>query len=146
MCSNVLFEETYSAWGAYSVPVIFYKPDNSLAKLDNGISQQIDIMPSVLSYLGYSKPFLAFGRDVFSQEQKPFAFNFNNVYQFFQDEYLLVFDGQKSIALYDFENDKLLKKNLLSERKEIADNMEIQIKAIIQQYNNRLIDNKMVVK
>jgi phosphoglycerol transferase MdoB-like AlkP superfamily enzyme len=143
--SNVLFDETYTAWGSYAVPLFFFSPDNSLNGTKEGIAQQIDIMPSVLDYLNYDKPYLAFGRSVFSNE-KSFAFNYNNAYQYFEDDYLLIFDGTKTTALYNFKEDRMLRQNLRKTEKDRVLTMERKIKAIIQQYNNRLIQNEMVIQ
>jgi phosphoglycerol transferase MdoB-like AlkP superfamily enzyme len=144
--SNIVFDESRTAAGLYAVPIAYFRPDNSLASLDTTITQQIDIMPSVLDYLNYNKPYLAFGKSVFSNEGKPFAFNYNNGYQLFEDNYLLLFDGQRSSALYNFSSDVLLNNNLVHQLPEIVGQKEQKLKAIIQQYNNRLIDNRMVVK
>jgi phosphoglycerol transferase MdoB-like AlkP superfamily enzyme len=145
--SNIEFPEHRTAWGFYSVPIIFFKPDNSLAGRDTTISQQTDIMPSVLSYLHFNDPYLAFGRDVFGGNEEPFALNYkDDTYQLFQGDYLLVFDGTRNLALYNFKTDKLVEHNLLSERPEIVKRMEPKIKAMIQQYNNRLIEDRLTVR
>jgi phosphoglycerol transferase MdoB-like AlkP superfamily enzyme len=145
--SEIQYEENKTAWGFYSIPIIFFKPDNSLSGRDQSIAQQIDIMPSVLSYLHYDAPYVAFGRDIFSTEVEPFAFNYkDNTYQLFEKDYLLVFDGSQSLGLYNFKTDKLIEHNLLDQYPAEVAGMEKRIKALIQQYNNRLIENRMVVK
>lgn len=142
--SDIYFDEGRTAWGFYSVPVIFYKPDNSLADYSTQITQQIDIMPSVLGYLNYEQPYIGFGRDVFDVRSEPFAFNFKDeVYQLFQGDHLLQFDGSRSLTLYNFKTDPMLKTNLVSEHPEIVDVMERKVKAIIQQYNNRMIEDNL---
>ncbi|MFO0506824.1 MAG: hypothetical protein ACK5X6_08265 [Chryseotalea sp.] len=95
--------------------------------------------------MNYDKPYLAFGRSVFSNE-KSFAFNYNNAYQYFEDDYLLIFDGTKTTALYNFKEDRMLRQNLRKTEKDRVLTMERKIKAIIQQYNNRLIQNEMVIQ
>lgn len=145
--SEIEFPDTKTAWGFYSVPIIFFKPDNSLSGVQPGMAQQVDILPTVLSYLNYDEPYVAFGRDAFSDDVKPFAFNYmDNNYQLFQDDYLLQFDGAKSIALYNFREDPLLKNNLITSDHDQASQMEMKIKAIVQQYNNRLIEDRLTVK
>lgn len=145
--SNIQFPEHRTAWGFYSIPIIFFKPDNSMKSFQHDIMQQIDIMPSVLGYLNYEKPYVAFGRDVFKEKTKPFAFNYkDNSYQLFENDYVLIFDGNRSIGLYDFKKDKMIEHNLIKEREPVVKEMEIKIKAIIQQYNNRLIDDRMTLK
>jgi phosphoglycerol transferase MdoB-like AlkP superfamily enzyme len=144
--SNVLFDETRTNWGSYAVPILYFRPDNSLAGVDSIITQQIDIMPSVLGYLNYSKPYVAFGRDVFSNHSKPFAFNYNSGYQLLEDNYLLLFDGERTSALYNFVSDPFLQNNIVDSNQAIVSEKERKIKAIVQQYNNRLVDNRMIFK
>jgi phosphoglycerol transferase MdoB-like AlkP superfamily enzyme len=142
--SNVLFDETRTAWGLYSIPLIFYDAENNLSGIKSEIAQQIDIMPSVLGYLHYDKPYLAFGRDVFHADGEPFAFNYrDNVYQLFQGDFLLEFDGVKSVGLYNFKSGNINPKNLVDDMPAEVKTMELKVKAIIQQYNNRLIDNQL---
>lgn len=146
--SNVLFDDGRTAPGLFSIPIFFYRPDESLLGKDNNtVIQQVDIMPTVLGYLNYNKPYLAFGRDVFKNTELPCAWNYEmGVYQYYQGDYLLQFDGKKSIALYNFKIDGNVEKNLINKEKEILKVMELRLKAIIQQYNNRMVDNDLVFK
>jgi phosphoglycerol transferase MdoB-like AlkP superfamily enzyme len=146
--SDIYFDDSRTAWGFYSVPVIFYKPDNSLAASRPGIVQQIDIMPSVLGYLHYEKPYVAFGRDVFHANGiEPFAFNYkDDVYQLFEGDYLLQFDGKRTLGFYNYRTDRLIQQNLAQQASEQQQRMERKVKAIIQQYNNRMVEDRLVVK
>jgi phosphoglycerol transferase MdoB-like AlkP superfamily enzyme len=145
--SEIQFPEGRTGWGFYSVPLIFFKPDGSLAGSKNEIAQQIDIMPTVLSYLHYDKSYVAFGRDLFNGGDTPFAFNYkDNVYQYFEGEYLLQFDGTSSVGLYNIRRDKLMVENVLGKLPEVVSRMEGQVKALVQQYNNRMIDDKLTVQ
>lgn len=144
--SNIQFPEYRTGWGFYAIPIIFFKPDNSLAGMETEIGQQTDIMPSVLGYLHYQKPYFAFGRDIFRGKGKPMAFNYkDNAYQLFMDEYLLLFDGTRTLGLYNFYTDKLMEKNLMNDYPDIVRDMEAKIKAVIQQYNNRMIEDRLTV-
>lgn len=143
--SNIQFDEYRTGWGFYAVPLIFFKPDNSLAGANHSIAQQTDIMPSVLGYLHYQKPYLAFGRDIFREDRPPVAFNYkDNTYQFFRDDHVFVFDGTRSIGLYNFKTDRLMQNNLVDKDTARAHDMERQIKAVIQQYNNRMIGDRLL--
>jgi phosphoglycerol transferase MdoB-like AlkP superfamily enzyme len=144
--SNVLFDESRTASGFFSIPIIFYDPSNDHPERRAEIAQQIDIMPSVLGYLHYDEPYLAYGRDTFHQVDEPFAFNYKgNVYQLIQGDFLLEYDGVKSLGLYNFKTDKMSTSNLLDKMPEVVSKMEMKVKAVIQQYNNRLIDNQMTI-
>lgn len=142
--SNIVFDESHTTWGLFSVPVIFFKPDNSLAGRRPHLAQQIDIMPSVLGYLHYDKSYVGFGRDIFREATSPFAFNYRDTYNLYVDDYLLVFDGKEVVSLFNFMSDKLLTRDIKAEEPERVKRMEIQIKAIIQQYNNRMIENRLL--
>lgn len=145
--SEVQFPDSRTAWGYYSVPLIFFKPDNSLAGRQPGIAQQIDIMPTVLGYLHLDKPYIAFGRDALANDVEPFAFNYkDNVYQLIEGDYLLQFDGTRSVALYNFKSDTLQVINLVEAKKEVVAPLERKIKGIIQQYNTRLVEDRLTVR
>jgi hypothetical protein len=143
--SDIIFDESRTNWGYYSVPVIFFKPDNSLAGHSMEIASQVDIMPSVLGYLHYDKPYFAFGRDIFHDNQQPIAFNYNDAFNLYLGEYLLIFNGENTVGLYNFVEDRMLRHDLKHEKPEVVKQMEPKIKAIIQQYNNRLIENRLTV-
>lgn len=135
--------------GLFEVPVIFYAPNGSItpAYHEDIIAQQIDIMPTVLNYLGYDRPYVSFGIDLFNNpEGKDFAVNYiNGIYQFVQGDLLLQFDGTKSIGLYDIKTDRLLRNNLLGTRTEQSA-MEHKLQAIIQSYMQRMNTDNLVVK
>jgi hypothetical protein len=71
--------------------------------------------------------------------------NYNGFYQIFQDDHLLQFDGERSTALFDFKRDTMLRHDLRQERPDVVQKMELRLKAFIQQYNQRLMDNGMLV-
>jgi len=133
--------------GAYSVPVLFYQPGSNLKGLVDSIPvQQTDIMPSVLSYLNYDKPYFAYGQDIFTtQTADKFVINYNNgIYQLLQRDYLQQFDGEKTKAVYDYKTDSLLRNNLCGE---VAgqNETEMLIKSIVQQYLARMTENRLRV-
>lgn len=140
-------EEYLTSSGTFAVPIIFYQPGSDLRGRENAIAQQIDIMPTVLNYLGYDKPYISFGCDLFNTPaDKTYAVNyFNGIYQYFSGKYLLQFDGEKSIALYDFTGDRLLEHNVLKDYPGTVKNMETKLKAIIQQYMERMNKDRLTV-
>lgn len=138
--------EYKTPWGNMAVPVLFYHPgDSSLKKVEDKIVQQIDIMPSILSFLHYPKPYIAFGRNIFDSTTNNTAMNYHNGFQLFKDQYLLQMNGDKPSSLYNYKNDPTLKNNLLNTMKPKKDSMENILKAFIQQYHNRLIDDSLTL-
>jgi len=133
--------------GMYAVPIIFYLPNGNLKLNCNQIGQQIDIMPSVLDILNFDKPYFSFGTSVFDAKKPHFNITYiNGEYQLIKDDYVLKFDGEHAISLYHVKNDSLLKNNLISKDVSQRKEMETFLKAVIQQYNTSLINNKMEVK
>jgi phosphoglycerol transferase MdoB-like AlkP superfamily enzyme len=137
--------------GFFEVPIIFYSPDAEepfTPGIDScSIAQQIDIMPTLLDYLGYNKEYVAFGKSLLSTPaDSTFAVNYiNDVYQYYKGDYMLQFDGQKSIALYNVRNDRLLTENLVGKVPQ-QQQMEREVKAIIQQYMTRMLNDRLVVE
>lgn len=134
--------------GRFEVPIVFYHPTDTIFRgVRQEIAQQIDIMPTVLGYVGYDCPYIAFGRDLLiTGPEDNFAVNYQNgVYQYFKDAYLLQFDGEQVIAFYNFVEDEMLKQNLLGKYPLIQQQMEKHLKAIVQQYMERMNGNELVI-
>ena len=134
--------------GYFAVPIVIYSPGGDIQGFNDSIvAQQIDIMPTVLNHLNYSEPYIAFGNDLFNDDTAHFAVNYlSNVYQIFMGDYLLQFDGEKVISLYDLKEDRFNKNNLKGKGNEMEEKLLIKLKAFIQDYNRRLIDNDLVIK
>lgn len=134
--------------GVFAIPVVFFTPgDTSLKGPCNTFTQQIDIMPTVLDYLHYNKPFLCYGNSLFAKGPNHFVINYlDDWYQMIHNDLVFQFDGEKGIALYNLASDSLLTKNILQEETPRASRMERSLKAIIQSYNHRMINNKLVAE
>ena len=53
--------------------------------------------------------------------------------------------GTNGTGLYDLKMDSLQKNNLIGKGLVVKKNLEGFIKAFIQQYNNRIIENRLIV-
>ncbi|MCU4177398.1 LTA synthase family protein [Carboxylicivirga sp. N1Y90] len=137
------FKSSHNSRNTFSIPLFFYSPGDSLVKKwDSGIAQQIDIMPTVLNYLEYDEPYLAFGNDLFDEDAARFTMNYTNgYYQFAQGDLLVYFDGKEIRSVFDVKDDPSLKNDI----KESIDykNIERNCKAFVQQYNNRMIEDRL---
>jgi len=102
-----------------AVPVVYYDPSGRLAekgRIYDQYTQQIDIMPTVLDMLNYPYPFFAFGRSILDSLTTPFVVNYPSGW------------------------------NILREEKEKEPSNELFLKAFRQQYNNRLIEDRLTVE
>jgi phosphoglycerol transferase MdoB-like AlkP superfamily enzyme len=133
--------------GMYKVPILFYQHNSKLKGINKMITQQIDIMPSILDYLNYDKRFIAFGESVFDSTASHFAINYvNETYQLIYKNYSFIFDGTSGVSLYNLSSDSMMSKNILANAPELKKEIEPMAKAIIQSYNHRLIKNNMIIK
>jgi phosphoglycerol transferase MdoB-like AlkP superfamily enzyme len=142
-----IHKEFQNNFGSYSIPVIFFKPGSDLKGIKNRIAQQIDIMPTVLSYLNFDEEYIAFGNNLLDNSRESFAFNTSgSTYHLYMKNHILEMIDNKPIGLYNFKDDVLLERNLIGTEPDLQLLMEEKLKAIIQTYNSRLIDNNMVIR
>ena len=140
-------KEFQNNFGAYCVPILFYKPGSDLKGIKKRISQQIDIMPTVLNYLNYDDEYIAFGNNLLDDSYESFAFNTNgSTYNLYMKDHILEMIDTKPVGLYNYKTDLFLENNLVGKEPDLEKQMEEKLKAVIQSYNSRLIDNNMVVR
>lgn len=53
---------------------------------------------------------------------------------------------ETSLGMYNTNNDVLLETNLMGQNKSLDKKMDTDLKAVIQSYNERLINNKLTSK
>ena len=127
--------------GNYSVPIIIYDPSATLPRgVSDVVAQQTDIMPTLLNLVGYPYPYIAFGIDLLSTSaDDSWALHYNNgIYQFVRHNRALFFDGEQAVGYQSLNPDTLPP----------ADNTnDLQLlKAIVQSYMQRMVDNRLVVE
>jgi len=134
--------------GRYAIPILFFIPsDSSIVEEITLTSQQTDLLPSILQYIKYNKEFVSFGSSFFDSTANRVSIEyFNNLFQITQGNFSLIFDGEKSLSLYNNKLDPENNNNLVKSNTEVALKLERTLKAIIQQYNYRLINNKLILK
>ena len=125
-----------SDYGQFRVPIIFYSPSDSLQGRRNCIAQQSDIFPSILGYLGYDRPVISFGQDLFNTpDDNTWASTYQNgLYSYYKGDYVLQFDGEQETGLFAYRQDPTLKQNLKGTHPETEQDMLKNLKALIQQY------------
>ncbi len=133
--------------GYFSVPLCFYTSDGSLNGVYQSVVQHTDIIPSLLDYLGYDKPFGSFGSSAFRDSTNRTAIQYlDHLYQIEDDRYCLLFDGQKAIGLYLYLEDPYFKNNLLDREKSIAEKLTRTLEAYLQLYTSALRENKLCLQ
>lgn len=128
--------------GHFRIPILIFDPSGELpAGCREGIAQQIDIMPTLLGYLGYDRPYVAFGQDLLhTAPEDTWSLNWVQIPQFIKGDYLLQLEGDQVSGMYAYRTDRLLKENLVGTPAVLEEQtaMERQAKAVIQSYMERM--------
>lgn len=135
--------------GVFGVPIIIFDPSGEIKpERRHCIAQQIDIMPTILGHLGYKNPYVAFGQDLLNTPDS-LTWAVNNtegIYQYVKGDYVLQFtDDGHSKALYNYKKDWFLKQNLLGKTGKTEQQMERELKAIIQSYMERMVEDRLTM-
>lgn len=131
--------------GGFCSPIIIYEPGvtDQQPAIQQKIAQQIDILPTIMGLLHYPKPYFAFGIDLMNTPlEDTWAVNYlNGIYQYVKYGHVLQFDGRQTKAVYTL-TDSLMKNNI---RGKVAkqSQMERELKAIIQQYMERMTQDRL---
>ena len=134
--------------GYFRIPLFFYDPSHFLTpKLEEQIlAQQIDILPTILTYLNYPHPYFAFGKSLIEQnnehEKTPnFIFNeINGTYQYLQNEDFLQWKNDEISGFFKFKTDLFLEENLINFAEKKSE-ISLNLQAFIQNYHERMIHN-----
>ena len=138
--------------GVYEVPIVFFDPskENNGRLIDTYPVCQADIEPSILAYLGYDEAFNSFGEDALTKaKENPYVVVYNEpVYQVFSDSLMVQVDQNGHILnVYDLrttdENGGLHKIDTYPQE---TDKMVLYLKAYVQQYLSRMMDNRLTVE
>ena len=140
--------------GNTRIPIIYYAPGFIKPGRYDGVTQQIDIMPTLLGMMEYKEPFFAYGRDINSTDRPQFAVNYTTgQFQLVLGDTLLFRNEKELTGVYVLPEDPLLQNNLLKKadgdklkESDLLKAQEAYFKALVQQYINRLIENKLTVE
>lgn len=130
--------------GLYQIPIAFYAPEFIENKSVNEIAQHTDIGISLLSILNIDDTVFSFGRNIFDSIQNPsFICYNNNSYLFSDGRFFMRTDGKEMKKIFDIRKDKILKNNIYKENDNKWNYLDQEFKSRLQQYNNRMINNKL---
>jgi len=132
--------------GLKSIPIMFFRGDNSLAGTNDNSFSQADILPSAMNLLGYNKAFFSFGQSFLNKQNNNCYFYENGTNFVLCDTMLFCYKGTELYSVNNLRRDSLLKINLFKKFPAFEDKTTEQFKAFIQTYNHALISNEGVVK
>lgn len=97
--SEVYDKASLTDTGRSHIMYFIYTPDSTVVGRSSEVTQQIDLMPTVLGMLGYNKPYFAFGQDFFARDRKPgYAINYTGTaFQWIDGSGNYIFDEVNSL-------------------------------------------------
>lgn len=134
-------EDAYysSIAGRYQIPLIIFDPNHPEFNLQPKIIQQIDVLPTVLYLLQYPCSFFSFGNNYFDTTIQHTAVYYENAYYYLANDSVLVsFNNFKTKKMYQYKNNELKETTVPDSSK---NSYALQLKRIIQAYNNHLLKN-----
>lgn len=133
--------------GIYSIPILFFSPDGTLAGASNRTTQQIDILPGILDLLHYPDPFFSIGSSMFDRTAKPMAVNFlNGTHQLISEGYSYILDTLDHPKLYNLNADPMQQQDMHLKQAEVCRMKDSLLKATLQVYHQSMLDNTMSIE
>jgi phosphoglycerol transferase MdoB-like AlkP superfamily enzyme len=135
---------------AYRIPIFLFNPAEPVYRVIDKPVQQMDIVPTILDRLHYAGPFMAFGRSVDDTAVNYMLSRPGSLVQVLDSSFLLGYNDATSqpVYLYRYHQDEPLQHNLLHDTayREPVGRLQRYLKAVIQRYNNSLINNDLLIK
>ena len=145
--NQALSSEYTTDRNVFKVPILFYQ-QGGIQKVSDKLFCQTDITPTVLDFLNFDKPYIAFGNSYFSKtDTLGYVVNFSEpLYQISMGKYFLQFDGKQETGFFIPSEDVFLTHNLKGKFQSEEEKMLNLLKAEIQQYHIRMIENNLTIK
>lgn len=126
--SEKFAEQTRSYPGNMHILGFIYTPDGALQGEVTGITQQLDLMPTLLGIVGNREPYFAFGRDVLNESDRPqWSVSYDGEFRALTDEGIVRLDDSGA--------------SLTQQPTPAADTLAMRFRALLQQYYEH-IENK----
>ena len=145
-----VYDKSYE-YKAFHIPLFIYDPARQQQTIINSTVQQMDIVPSLLDKIHYAKPFMSFGSSFFRPEPEAKRFSIYRAgdhYQLTDSTTITGYDShsEKIIYHYQFKTDTLLTRNLVNSGDSSILPRERLIRAILQRFNNSMLDQDLLVR
>lgn len=137
-----------AGFGKFSIPILFFHPEDTLLKgVDSSYTQQIDILPGILDYLGYNKPFFSYGQSLFDTTRNPFVYmHLDAECWMYIKPYFLYAVNKKITGMYLQPQDSLMRENLLELMNDSSKAPYIlKYQSFVQWLHNSTLQNKQSV-
>ncbi len=141
-------EERSALYSSLRIPFFIHDPAAPIGRSINRTVQQLDLVPTVMDLLHYPKPFMSFGNSVYDSAYGFSVSRINGALQLVDDSTLTGMDESANRLLYHYNlhNDPRLQNNRAQSNHAPAFQQTRMLQAILQRFNNSILDNNLEVK
>ena len=139
--SKTTHNEYKTEAGLNHVPIVIFDPSGEMPRgVREGLMQQLDILPTILGWLGYDRDYIAFGNDALATPAEDrWAFNWIFTPQIYMGRYFLQTDADCNVTgMYDYIDDILMTTDVKDAHPAERDAMQRKIKGLMQSYLERM--------
>jgi phosphoglycerol transferase MdoB-like AlkP superfamily enzyme len=130
--------------GQFTIPALFFKPDNSMKGTYARVFQQTDVLPSVLDLIGYSKAFFSFGKNYSDTTERYAVYFTDSRHYFVNDSLVLDMIDYKFNNICNYRRDSTLDHGLITTAP--FEREKRYCRAYLEVYDKRLINNACTAK
>ncbi len=133
-----------NAVGNFEIPICIIDGSGELKPTydTNSIVQQIDIMPTILDYLGYPEPYFAFGTNMFANSSGGAVMYHHYKHQLVKYPWIYQTNKEEEY-LFLHDRDFKMERNIAEQHPEQLKAMRMEMHAFWQDYNTRMIYNQL---
>lgn len=140
---NPIYNQTVNL---FKIPILYYHPSGALkSEISSRLHQQIDIYPTILDLLNIDTKIYSYGNSHFQNTKEEAITYLNSGYNYYFDNYMLTFSGEKARNLYASKVQNAILADSLEQYRKRISSQEARLKALIQRYNRDLILNQTLV-
>ncbi|MGB0934152.1 MAG: LTA synthase family protein [Lishizhenia sp.] len=133
--------------GMYGIPIAFYHPQGLIKpRIDKQLMDQIDIYPTLMDWLTDEESVYSFGQSIEDKKENTAIYYLEGTYYYLKNDYAITFAQNKARNLYNYKKDTMLYLDSVTFYPKLKEEMETELKAIIQVYNEDLISNQTRLK
>lgn len=144
---HTLYNSRTDFFTTYHIPLLIYSPKHISPSVNNKISSQVDILPTVIDLLNISTVHSSMGISMLDTNKERFAFEkWGNLFCIFSDSLILLTDFEKQNILYNYISDPSGLNNLSAIYKEENDKLRLLLTAYTQLSTYAIVNNKIYLE
>ena len=130
---------------AARIPLLIFTPSGTiLPKIDNRVGTQVDIIPTIMDFLGVEEPHNSMGKSLISKNSKDrFGLFSSGTLTWFRGKYVYQFSRKTLLGIYDFEKDWNFKHPIKDTQSALHQKHIKEYLSYLQSANNAIVENRL---